>query len=264
MKIVKEYPNGLFSWVDLMTTDIAGAKSFYHALFGWEAADQPVDENGGYVIFTLDGYTVAGGAQMSPEMQASGMPPVWSSYVNHDDADGIAEKVKAAGGSIMMEPIDVMDAGRMFFATDPGGASFGVWQPKDHIGAQVVNQPNSLVWNELHTRDPETCRSFYNAVFGWETKTDQGYTMLLADERIQAGMMQMDENWGEMPSVWAVYFLVEDVDAMTEKVKALGGNVIMPPTPAGDLGVFSIVQDPQGGTFNMMAFKGPVDAPPGH
>jgi predicted enzyme related to lactoylglutathione lyase len=164
MQVVKEYPNGIFNWVDLSTTDIAGAKAFYAGLFGWEAEDQPIDGGGFYTMFKLNGYTVAGAGQMSPEMAESGMPPVWTSYVKHDDADAIAAKIGAAGGQLMMPPMDVMGEGRMVMAADPSGAVFGVWQPKNHIGAQLCNIPNTLVWNELQTRDAAGAQTFYGEV----------------------------------------------------------------------------------------------------
>ena len=152
----------------------------------------------------------------------------------------------------------------MTVAQDPTGAAFAVWQPKNHIGAQLVNIPNTLIWNELQTRAPETAKTFYAAVFGWTYDADpNGYIMCKQDGRTQAGMIQMDETWGEVPNNWTVYFMVEDLEASVSKVQELGGNVLVPPTPAGELGKFSVVQDPQGGAFTIMQFNGPVDSPPG-
>lgn len=265
MQVVKQYPNGVFNWVDLATTDIAGAKSFYGALFGWEAIDLPTDQGAPYTMFTLNGYNVAGGSQMTPDLQASGMPPVWSSYIKHDDVDAVAAKVKEAGGSFMMEPMDVMDSGRMMFVFDPSGAAFGVWQPKNHIGADLVNIPNTLVWNELQTREVAACQQFYSDLFGWTYKSDEnGYVMCLADGRTQAGMLQIDDSWGDVPNNWNVYFYVEDVAAKLEQGQSLGGNVLVPATPAGELGKFAVIQDPQGGVFTIMEFQGRVDPPPGY
>ncbi len=265
MQVVKAYPNGIFSWVDLMTTDQEGAKAFYSAIFGWDVNDQPTDMGGVYSMFEIEGYGVAGGGEMSPDMKAAGMPTVWTSYVKHDNADTIAEKVTAAGGVVIMPPMDVMQEGRMLMAQDPTGAVFGVWQPKNHIGAQLVNQANTLVWNELQTRDIPTAREFYSAVFGWTYETDaSGYVMCKQDGRMHAGMLQIDERWGDAPNNWSVYFLVDDVDAKAEQVTVLGGNIIVPRTNAGDMGSFVVAQDPQGGVFTIMTFTGPVDPPPGY
>ena len=265
MHVVKSYPDGIFNWVDLSTTDVEGAKAFYTALFGWEAADIPIGDSGDtYIMFRLNGYNVAGGGAMQPEMQAQGIPTNWASYVKHDNVDAIAEKVTAAGGMIILPPMDVMEEGRMIMGLDPTGASFGAWQPLNHIGAQIVNVPNALVWNELQTRDPAAARAFYGSVFGWDYATDDnGYVMCQVNGRTQAGIMAIDENWGDVPNNWAVYFMTDDLDAKVAKVGELGGNIIVPITSAGEMGKFAVVQDPQGGIFTIMQFSGPGDTPPG-
>ena len=265
MQVVKEYPDGVFCWIDLATTDIEGAKAFYSGLFGWDALDLPTDRGTPYTMFQIEGKNVAAAMPIMPDLAAQGVPSYWSSYVKHSDADAVAARVTEAGGTVMMPPMDVMDSGRMFVAQDPSGAAFSVWQPANHIGADLVNIPNTLVWNELQTPDKDGSLAFYGAVFGWTHDSDPtGYVMFKAGDRIQAGMMQMDESWGPVPPNWSVYFMVEDVDAAVAKVGELGGNVLVPPTAAGEMGRFSVVQDPQGGAFTVMRFEGPVDAPPGY
>lgn len=265
MHEVKEYPDGVFSWVDLTTSDPEKAKVFYQGLFGWEFEDVPTDMGSMYTMCRIDGKNVAGLGPLSPEMVEQGVPPFWSSYVNHRDLDAVAARVSEAGGTVTVPPMDVMETGRMFVANDPTGAPFGVWQPKSHIGAQYVNYPNTLVWNELHTRDGEAAKKFYGAVFDWTYNQDEnGYNMCVAGERVHAGMIRMDENLGpEVPANWAVYFLVEEVDAYAEKAQSLGGTVMVPPTKAGEMGRFAVLQDPQGGIFTVMEFNGPADLPPG-
>lgn len=265
MKVVTQYPDGVFSWIDLMTTDVAGAKAFYGGLFGWAFEDRPIDGGGVYTMAQIDGKNVAGMGEMNPDMQEQGMPPVWASYINHSDIDTVAAKVTEAGGTLLMPPMDVMAEGRMAMFMDPAGATVGVWQPKKHIGAELVNMPNTLVWNELQTRDSEGAKAFFGAVMGWTYDSDpNGYIMCKAGERIQAGMMQMDESWGEVPNNWAVYFMVADLEASVAQAQELGGNVLVPPMAAGEMGKFSVVQDPQGGAFTIMQFDGPVDPPPGY
>ncbi len=265
MKVVTEYPNGVFNWVDLATTDPEAAKAFYSGLFGWETVDVPTGMGTMYTMLKIEGKNVAGLGPMDPNVQAQGVPPYWASYVKHDNADAIAANIAASGGTVMFPPMDVMEEGRMTMGTDPSGAAFGVWQPRNHVGAQIVNQPNSLVWNELQTNDVEAAKAFYSAVFGWTYEVDQnGYVACLADGRVQAGMMAIDESWGPVPPNWSIYFMVEDVAATAEKAQELGGKVLVPPSPAGEVGTFAVVQDPQGGIFNTMKFNGPVSPPPGH
>jgi predicted enzyme related to lactoylglutathione lyase len=264
MYVMKAYPDGLFCWVDVTTTDLARAKAFYGGLFGWEFDDQQTDMGTIYSMCQIEGRNVAGMGPLSPDMQEQGIPPFWSSYVKHSDVDAVAGRVTENGGTLMFPPMDVMDAGRMIMATDPAGAVFGVWQPKSHIGAQVVNSPNTLVWTELQTRDVEGSKAFYGAVFGWTNEVDpNGYVTFAVENRAQAGMMQIDESWGDVPNNWSIYFLVEDCQAAAEKAKELGGSLLVPPTKAGEMGTFSVVRDPQGAIFSIMQFDVPADVPPG-
>lgn len=265
MKLVTAYPDGVFSWVDLTSTDFAAAKAFYEGLFGWEALEVPMNEHYSYYMFQIDGHNVAGGSPMMADMQAQGMPSHWSSYVNHSDIDSVTAKVAGAGGNVIAPPFDIMDSGRMGVVQDPTGAMVGLWQPNNHPGASLVNQPNTLVWNELQTRDGEAAKAFYNAILDWEAHTDDnGYVLFKANGRIQAGMMVMDESWGPVPPNWAVYFMTEDVAATAAKAQELGGNIIVPVSVAGEMGRFAVIQDPSGGIFTAMQFNGPVDPPPGH
>jgi predicted enzyme related to lactoylglutathione lyase len=264
MHIVKGYPDGVFSWVDLSTTDTERAKAFYTGLFGWEYEDMPLGDFGFYTMYQIDGYNVAGMGPMSPDMQEQGIPPFWSSYVNHRDVDSIAAKTAEAGGTVIAPPMDIFESGRMAMFQDPTGAMFGVWQPNNHTGAQVVNHPNALVWNELQTRDGAAAQTFYGKVLGWEGQLNDDYVSFAVDGRVQAGMIQMDENFPEnVPSNWQPYFMVEDVEAYAAKAQELGGTLLMPPMDAGDIGTFAVVQDPQGAVFSIIKFKGQVDTPPG-
>jgi hypothetical protein len=137
MQVVKRYPDGVFSWVDLGTNDTEGAKAFYGGLFGWSSLDFPTDSGMVYTLCQIEGHDVAGLGPLDPEMQAQGVPPFWTSYIKHDDVDAVAGRAAKAGGTVMMPPFDVMESGRMTIIQDPTGAMFGVWQPKEHIGAKA-------------------------------------------------------------------------------------------------------------------------------
>src|SRR4051812_44061900 len=164
MPEVSEYAPGTPSWVDLASPDPDASARFYGGLFGWEATDPgPVEESGGYRMLQRDGRNVAG---LGPT-QGEGQPAMWTTYVSTDDAEAVAAKVREAGGRVMMDPFDVLGAGRMAVFVDPAGAYISVWQPQDHHGADVVNEPGSLCWNELATRDIDQAKAFYGAAFGW-------------------------------------------------------------------------------------------------
>lgn len=263
MHTIDKYPDGVFNWVDLSTPDPAGAKAFYSGLFGWDAQDLPIDTGGVYTMMFIDGHSVAGMGEHQPEMKAQGIPAFWTSYVKYDDVDSVAARVEDAGGTLMMPPMDVMDQGRMAMFQDPAGAVVGIWQPGAHQGAGMVNSPNTLVWTELQTTDKEAAKAFYGKVFGWTFAEDEtGYVGCSTDNRMQAGMMEIQESWGPTPPNWAVYFLVEDVGAAASRAEELGGNVIVPKSRMGEMGDFAVIADPQGGVFTVARFDVPVDAPP--
>jgi hypothetical protein len=256
-----EYAPGTFSWVDLGTTDAAGAKAFYTQLFGWQADDSPAGPDMVYTMLSKDGKGVAGLYQMGAEQQAQGMPPFWLSYVSVADVEASAAKAKSLGGQVLREPMDVMDAGRMALIQDPTGAMLALWQPIQHHGADLANEPGSLSWNELATRDTDKAGEFYTKLFGWDTQVQEmpqtTYTTFLNGDRMNGGMMPMTEEWGDIPPHWMVYFAVEDCDQSAEKAKELGGQVRVPPTDIPPVGRFAVIQDPQGGTFTIIKLSNP-------
>ncbi len=161
-----EYAPGTPSWADNASADPAKAAKFYSQLFGWETVDRmPPEADGEYHVASLRGKDVA--ALGSQPME--GVPAVWNTYVTVEDVEATAEKVKEAGGTVMMEPFDVFDAGRMAVFADPSGAVFMAWKANQMIGAYIVNEPNTMSWNELATRDVEGSKEFYGKVFDWQT-----------------------------------------------------------------------------------------------
>lgn len=250
------YTPGTPCWIDMGSPDMEASKSFYGALFGWDAVVSPEPEAGGYTQFTLRGRSVAGlGPQMNP-----GMPPWWTTYIAVADADKTIADVQAAGGSVLMPVMQVMDVGRMAIFTDPAGAVCSVWEAGTHIGCGIVNEHGTLCWNELTVRDAEPAISFYGEVFGWTARTSDTaggmpYTEFQVDGRAVAGLMRMNEMWPEdIPAHWMVYFAVDDCDAAAAKISELGGSVSVPPTDI-DPGRFAVVGDPQGAMFSLLTMK---------
>jgi uncharacterized protein len=250
-----DYAPGTPSWVDLGTTDIAAAQGFYGPLFGWEFEDQHQDPDGQvvYCLAKLGGRNAAGLMEQPPGQRDMGVPPSWNSYVSVADADAATAKVEGAGGTVFMPPMDVMDAGRMSVFADPTGAVIGTWQPKQHLGAEVVNEPGALTWNELISPDVETAAAFYNQVFGWKHRTQQmgpmTYTeFLLDDQSIAGGMPPPMEG---IPPMWGVYFAVADCDATVADAKRRGASVIAEPVDIPP-GRFAVLADPQGAVFSVI------------
>lgn len=249
---------GVFNWIDLSSPDVDASVAFYGAVFGWEAEDQ-FDTDGEtrvYVMLTKDGRNVAGlGGQMEG-MQ--GMPAIWHSYIATEDADKTLELVESNGGTVVAPVMDIYEDGRMAVCQAPDGAHFSIWQPKAHIGAQLVNEPDTWTWNELMTRDLDAARPFYAAVFGWtygEMDMGAGGTYYLAqvtEDQPMGGLMAMpDEMPDQVPNHWLVYIDVADLDETLARVTAAGGSIASPPMDAG-VGTTAIIHDPHGGSFAVM------------
>ena len=200
-------------------------------------------------------------AGLGPNQPDAG-PPMWNTYVTVADVDATAAAISEHGGTILAPPMDVMTAGRMLVAMDPAGAAFSAWQAGDHIGSGIVNEPVSLTWNELNTRDPETAERFYGAVFGWRpNRNDMGdgstYTEWQIGGASVGGMIDMRGRVpDEIPPHWLTYFAVADTDATVAKLTELGGTVMMAPMDI-EPGRFAVVGDPHGAFFAVMKLNDP-------
>jgi uncharacterized protein len=248
------YPPGTPIWVDLGTSDIDAAAAFYGPLFGWEFQSYGPDA-GGYGGLTLKGKTAAA---VGP-LPAEGAKPAWTIYFATRDADATAELVTKADGTVRAEPFDVMGQGRMGQFADPAGAGFAVWQPGQTKGLDVVNDPGSLCWTELHTADPAAAVPFYREVFGWQTQElpmgDVTYTVIQpqggGEDSGQGGIMPLSAGLGAtgMGPVWLPYFEVTDADAAVATASQHGGSVIAPPMDVPQAGRFATLADPAGAVF---------------
>jgi uncharacterized protein len=245
-----EYAPGTPSWVDLQTTDQPAAKQFYSELFGWRYDDMPAGEDVVYSMATLKGQHVAAISPLGADMQ--GVPPHWNTYVTVSDVEASAGQVGGAGGQLIAPPFDVLDAGRMAVVADPTGAMLMLWQPKNNIGAGLVNETGSFSWNELLSPDMPAAAAFYNKLFGWEanhiTEGMEYWEFRLNGNPVAGGM---NPPMPGIPPVWTIYFSVDDTDAIVAKAQSLGANVFQPPTDIPP-GRFSVLADPQGAMFNVI------------
>ncbi len=272
------YIAGVPCWVDTSQPDPEAAVRFYSELFGWECANaMPPDSGSRYFIASLRGREAAaiGGV-------AEGAPPVatWNTYVAVASADETAAKVRDAGGSVLAEPFDVMDAGRMAVFADPEGAVFSVWQAGRTKGLGIVNEAGALNFNGLSTRDAEAAKRFYSSVFGWETLTlDGGVEMWslpgygdhleqsdpeirkrVAElgatpgfEDVVASINPIPTDQADVPAHWSVTFGADDVDAVAAKATELGATMIVPPLDAPWVRM-AVISDPQGAMFTANQF----------
>jgi uncharacterized protein len=271
------YIPGVPCWIDTTHPDPAAAADFYGALFGWELEDvMPPDAPGRYFMARLPGGDV-GAIGSAPEGGSS--TGVWNTYIWVESADETVAKVREAGGTVLEEPFDVFDAGRMAICADPQGAPFSVWQAGRNRGAAVVNEPGSLNFNVLNTRDLDGAAKFYGAVFGWEM-IDVGGTPMWAlpayadfleartpgtlkgaEEmgapprfmEVVAAAAPLPDDQPDTPAHWSITFGVADADEVAAKATELGGTVLMPPFDAPWVRM-TVIRDPQGATFTASKF----------
>jgi hypothetical protein len=272
------YIPGVPCWVDTSQPDPDAAVAFYGPLFGWEFEDvMPPDSEGKYFMARIRGLDVAAVGSIPEQAPQQAM---WNTYVWVESADETASKVRDAGGNVVMEPFDVMDAGRMAVCTDPEGAMFCLWQANQNRGSQLVNEHGTVNFNDLNTRDPESAGAFYGAVFGWQTlDLPGGFQMWMlpgygdylerdnpdlrenmADmdapkgfEDVVASLVPIGDDQPDTPPHWNVTFAADDADAIAEKATELGGEVIVPPMDAPWVRM-TVLADPQGATFTASKF----------
>jgi predicted enzyme related to lactoylglutathione lyase len=238
------YEPGVPCWVDTWQGDRDATAGFYTALFGWEAA------RGEYSMFRLRGRDVCGLGGEAVE------PAAWTTYIQAEDVDAAAAAVTEAGGSLVREPFDSLDGGRIAIAADPAGAVFGIWQLGEHRGAEVINEPGAWAMSVLATPDPDAAAAFYGAVFGWETESFGPATMFRlpgyvggepqqpVPRDVVAVMLAGDR------AAWTPDFWVHDADAAAARAGELGGRVLSPPADTG-VGRTALLADPAGAPFSV-------------
>jgi predicted enzyme related to lactoylglutathione lyase len=235
------YTPGTFCWVDLVADDPAAAKAFYAGLFGW-TYEGPDD----YAVAQLDGAAVAA---IGPKPDPAG-PPHWNCYVSVEDATTTATRARELGATILVEPTDVGDSGRLAIFGDPQGAILSLWQPGEQFGAAVVNGPGLLSWNDLLTPDPAASAAFYTELFGWTiTEIAPGRYWSIANGDAKNGGMMPTPPGGH--PAWNLYFGTEDTATAIARATELGGTVVIGPMEVPG-GKFAIIRDPQNAVFSVL------------
>ena len=248
------WPQGTPCWVDLSSTDREAAWAFYTTLFGWQITDVG-EQFGHYGLAAYKGFGVAG---LGSKMPDDPTPPTWTTYLACDDIEATVAAIAAHGGKLVSPTMAVGAMGSMAIAVDPAGAMFGVWQADDYVGSAIVNEPNTVVWNENLTRDAEANRAFYAAVFGYTYTTmagEQDYTTIdgAGPGNTVGGLGALSADLpAEVPPHWMTHFQVEDADAFCEAVMAGGGVVRMGPSD-NPYGRGAVIADPQGAVFSIMS-----------
>ncbi|MBN1209188.1 MAG: VOC family protein [Myxococcaceae bacterium] len=247
---------GRFTWYDLMTSDLAAARSFYSQVIGWKTQKW---EQGDYEMWTVDGQALGGMMPLPDEVKKAGGPPHWLAYIETDDVDATAKRAQQLGGQVHRPPTDIPSVGRFAVLADPQGAAFAIFKPLEP-GEDAPRKAGFIGWHELNTTDYQAAWKFYSELFGWKNTSsmDMGpelgaYWMFGTSAEQAMGGMSNAARQFKMPPHWMYYVTVDDLDAAVERVKKNGGKIINGPmeVPGGD----RIVQcmDPQGAAFSLFA-----------
>lgn len=249
-------PLGAPTWIDLMSSDLDRAQDFYGTVFGW-SFESAGPEYGGYINVTIAGRPVAGLMANNPEWQG---PDAWTTYFHTADINATVAALTAAGGSSCLGPMQIPAKGTMSMAVDPSGAAFGLWQPAEHLGFEVIGEAGAPVWHQLTTRDHGATVSFYREILGWRTEqisdTDEfRYTTAWFGDHQLLGVMDGSSFLPDgVPSHWTIFFGAEDVDKTLQVIADNGGAVLRAAedTPYGRL---AAATDPTGAVFNLSSLQ---------
>ncbi|MFE0026898.1 VOC family protein [Amycolatopsis sp. NPDC059021] len=236
-------PLGTPVWIELEVADLPATQAFYGSVFGWEFA---TGEHGTTCL--LRDLPVAG---LRESMSAGGG---WTVHLATDDCDGTAKQAVAEGGTLLEEPYDLGEEARVALVADPTGARFGLWQGRSRPGCRLVNEPDTLVRNDLVTPAAERARAFYTAVFdftldGNDDLPGVDFTFLRRPDGHEIGGIMGSAE--AAASSWATLFEVADADETAARVKAAGGKATAPEdTPYCRM---STITDPWGTEFSVGA-----------
>ena len=252
MPDIDRYAEGAPCWADLVTPDLNGSAAFYGDLFGWER----VDAGSTYCTMTLDGHLICAMNAMPRERRRAGAPAGWLVYLSTGDLTAALAAIPGAGGAIRVPAVGVPGVGRMALIEDPSGANVALWQPGGRIGSDIRGDAGAMSWHELVTPDPSAAARFLEEVFGLTSAasqwTDESLVMNGPDGPV-CGLVTMTDQWEPgTPAHWVTYFSVVDTDDAAGHVRELGGTVLAEPVDAPG-GRISVVRDPQGGVFTIVA-----------
>jgi uncharacterized protein len=254
---MNSYPNGMFCWSELTAMDVQKAKRFYAELFSWGMDESPIDDEGNvYIMLQKNGADLGAMYNGKAELERTKMNTHWLGYIAVDSVDQTVAKVESLGGQVSIKPMDVFTAGRMAVIHDPSGARFALWQGNEHKGAKRIGETSTVCWNELATRDLAASIKFYQGLFNWSAETkpvgDSSYTEFTLAGQPVAGMIEMTDEWGDVPPHWMTYYAVDDCDSSVAKAAELGAHICVPATDIPDVGRFSVIADPQGAVFSVI------------
>jgi hypothetical protein len=250
--------HGTFAWYDLMTPDPAASKKFYSAVTGWGTEPWAGSD---YEMWTAGGKGIGGISPISAEQRAQGIPPHWLAYVNVDDVDSAANKVRSLGGKVIVGPEEIPNVGRYAAVQDPQGGTIAIIKSKQpYPGWDGTPSVGRFTWHELMTTDYRKAFDFYRQLFGWENMGEMDspagpYLMFGKNGKMYGGIFNRGPEHGNMPPNWTFYANVKDLDKSIAAVKKGGGSIATGPmeVPGGD--TIAVAKDPLGAMFALHKTK---------
>ncbi|MFF1877599.1 VOC family protein [Leifsonia sp. NPDC058230] len=250
MPITDSFPQGTPIWVDLQSTDQAGAAAFYRQLFEWDVPPAS-PETGGYSVAMMRGVPVTAIGPLPDSFGENGRS-VWTTYFAVDDIAASTAAATAGGGNVLLPPGELAPGVQLAIVADPLGAVFGLWQ-KEKDSPWLREEPGAVDWLELVEAGCENSFDFYENVLGVGTSQmpmgDGVYSLFDVGETSVAGAI---EPAADIPPHWLVYLNVADLDAAVVRLTELGGAVRGERASAPGVGRWVSVVDPFGGAFALL------------
>lgn len=241
-----QWHHGRIIWREHTSQRCDEAKAFYTELFGWKFEEAPMP-GFVYLMAAVNGQLVAG------VMAMPDTPPYWMSYVSVADVDAAADAVKANGGTVVHGPADIPEVGRFAVIGDPSGAMITAFCPTAPDGTPDHRPgPGEFCWETLNSADPSAIGPFYNAVFGWDLKTEGMPVFHSGDTQVA----DVQQNQPGMPSFWLPHVVVADLVDRRDAAQRLGAVVLEPEITVPGVGRLALIQDPAGALISLFEFAG--------
>jgi predicted enzyme related to lactoylglutathione lyase len=240
---------GKFVWQDLVTQDIAEARSFYGALFGWT-----FQEGDRYTQVLHDGEPIGGMlAAADPERTSE-----WIGNLSVADVDRAAALMVDRGGVLERGPVDAPARGRLALVSDPDGALLLLLRASDGDPPDVDPRPGRWLWRELWTQNVDAAAALYTELAGYEVETVEHeglpYHVLKDGSVPRAGMLEAPP---EVNPLWLPYVRVKDAQGTAARAAALGARIVLQDEGS------AILVDPTGAPIGIQVWDGGEDSAEG-
>jgi hypothetical protein len=249
----QSYWTGRVIWRETMTKDVAKAKAFYGALFGWTFKDMEMGPGGTYGVIENGGKGIGGIMKQPPGMEA--VPAMWTSYVAVPDVDASVAAAKSSGGQVPWGPTDVEGVGRMATVLGFDGTAIAVMKPspRDESMAPPTGRPpaGDFCWETLTTADVDRAKTFWTSVMPWKASSGAGMPTFSVGDGMENQVADIQPTRGPVPPNWLTYVVVAKIEPAAEKALQLGGKLMMPAMAIPNVGRIGVILDDQGAALGL-------------